>query len=46
MNLLKPLQEFGFTATGGVAIYFLICFALVTAIGIAYIIMAILGWLK
>jgi len=42
MKILKALHDFEFTASGGIAIYFLMCAVYVTIAGIV----GIVGWFK
>lgn len=46
MKILKWIHEFEFTASGGIAIYFLMCALYVTVEGLTGWIKFIFNWLK
>lgn len=46
MKIVNKIRNFEFTATGGVAIYFLICVAFVTIAGAIQLGGHIANWLK
>jgi hypothetical protein len=45
LKILQALHDFEFTASGGIAIYFLMCAAYVTIVGLYQFISSMINWI-